>query len=125
CVGAEPAGEAVAARCAEPPQPPPASATPARSAAQQASAARLDVRRRRGLGRATPACALAMSALTVARGAGGRTRRARTRYTPATRRPEGRAMDFQPSERCAEFKERLTAFMDEHVYPAEPAYERQ
>jgi acyl-CoA dehydrogenase len=34
-------------------------------------------------------------------------------------------MDFQPSERCAEFKERLTAFMDEHVYPAEPAYERQ
>jgi acyl-CoA dehydrogenase len=34
-------------------------------------------------------------------------------------------MDFQPSERCAEFKERLTAFMDEHVYPAEELYERQ
>ncbi|MCW3030735.1 MAG: acyl-CoA dehydrogenase [Solirubrobacterales bacterium] len=34
-------------------------------------------------------------------------------------------MDFQPSERCAEFKERLTAFMDEHVYPAEEVYERQ
>ena len=34
-------------------------------------------------------------------------------------------MDFQPSERCAEFKERLTAFMDEHVLPAEPVYHRQ
>jgi acyl-CoA dehydrogenase len=34
-------------------------------------------------------------------------------------------MDFQPSERCQEFKERLTAFMDEHVYPAEAVYERQ
>jgi acyl-CoA dehydrogenase len=34
-------------------------------------------------------------------------------------------MDFQPSERCIEFKERLAAFMDEHVYPAEPVYERQ
>jgi acyl-CoA dehydrogenase len=34
-------------------------------------------------------------------------------------------MDFQPSERCVELQERLTAFMDEHVYPAEPVYERQ
>ncbi|HWX96524.1 MAG TPA: acyl-CoA dehydrogenase family protein [Solirubrobacteraceae bacterium] len=34
-------------------------------------------------------------------------------------------MDFEPSQRCSEFKERLTAFMDEHVYPAEPIYERQ
>src|ERR1039458_9678210 len=34
-------------------------------------------------------------------------------------------MDFQPSERCTEFKERLSAFMDEHVHPAEEAYERQ
>jgi acyl-CoA dehydrogenase len=34
-------------------------------------------------------------------------------------------MDFQPSERCIEFQERLKAFMDEHVYPAEPVYERQ
>jgi acyl-CoA dehydrogenase len=34
-------------------------------------------------------------------------------------------MDFQPSQRCSEFKERLTAFMDEHVYPAEEVYERQ
>jgi acyl-CoA dehydrogenase len=34
-------------------------------------------------------------------------------------------MDFQASERCVEFQERLRAFMDEHVYPAEPVYERQ
>src|SRR5665213_2523530 len=34
-------------------------------------------------------------------------------------------MDFEPSQRCTEFKERLTAFMDEHVYPAEAVYERQ
>ncbi len=34
-------------------------------------------------------------------------------------------MDFQPSERCIEFQERLSAFMDEHVYPAEPVYQRQ
>jgi acyl-CoA dehydrogenase len=34
-------------------------------------------------------------------------------------------MDFQPSARSLEFKERLTAFMDEHVHPAEPLYERQ
>jgi hypothetical protein len=25
-------------------------------------------------------------------------------------------MDFEPSERCREFTERLTAFMDDHVY---------
>lgn len=34
-------------------------------------------------------------------------------------------MDFQPSERCQEFKERLTAFMDEHIHPAESVYESQ
>jgi acyl-CoA dehydrogenase len=34
-------------------------------------------------------------------------------------------MDFQPSERCADFKERLTAFMDEQIYPAEELYERE
>jgi acyl-CoA dehydrogenase len=34
-------------------------------------------------------------------------------------------MDFQPSARCLEFKERLSAFMDEHVLPAEALYERQ
>jgi len=34
-------------------------------------------------------------------------------------------MDFQPSERCIEFTERLSAFMDEHIYPAEELYERQ
>ena len=34
-------------------------------------------------------------------------------------------MDFEPSARCTEFKERLSAFMDEHVYPAEEVYDRQ
>jgi acyl-CoA dehydrogenase len=34
-------------------------------------------------------------------------------------------MDFQPSERCVQFQERLNAFMDEHVYPAEAVYERE
>jgi acyl-CoA dehydrogenase len=34
-------------------------------------------------------------------------------------------MDFQPSERCSEFSERLSAFMTESVYPAEAVYERQ
>jgi acyl-CoA dehydrogenase len=34
-------------------------------------------------------------------------------------------MDFEPSQRCTEFKERLTAFTDEHVYPAEEVYASQ
>jgi acyl-CoA dehydrogenase len=34
-------------------------------------------------------------------------------------------MDFQPSERCLAFKERLGAFMDEHILPAEGLYEQQ
>jgi acyl-CoA dehydrogenase len=34
-------------------------------------------------------------------------------------------MDFQPSARSREFQERLIAFMDEHVYPAEEVYERE
>ncbi len=34
-------------------------------------------------------------------------------------------MDFEPSERCREFKERLSAFMDEHIYPSEAIYEQQ
>jgi acyl-CoA dehydrogenase len=34
-------------------------------------------------------------------------------------------MDFEPSQRCTEFKERLGAFMDEHIHPAEEVYERQ
>jgi acyl-CoA dehydrogenase len=34
-------------------------------------------------------------------------------------------MDFEPSPRCIEYTERLRAFMDEHVYPAEETYERQ
>ena len=31
-------------------------------------------------------------------------------------------MDFALSDRAAELRERLLAFMDEHVYPAEPVY---
>jgi acyl-CoA dehydrogenase len=34
-------------------------------------------------------------------------------------------MDFQPSQLCSEFVERLNAFMDQHVYPAEAVYQRQ
>jgi acyl-CoA dehydrogenase len=34
-------------------------------------------------------------------------------------------MDFEPSARCNEFKERLGAFMGDHVYPAEAVYESQ
>ena len=34
-------------------------------------------------------------------------------------------MDFQPSARSLELEERLAAFMDEHVYPAETLYERE
>ena len=29
-------------------------------------------------------------------------------------------MDFELSDRCKELRERLLAFMDDHVYPAEP-----
>jgi acyl-CoA dehydrogenase len=34
-------------------------------------------------------------------------------------------MDFEPTPRCREFSERLEAFMDERVYPAESVYEEQ
>jgi acyl-CoA dehydrogenase len=34
-------------------------------------------------------------------------------------------MDFEPSPRSRELQERLAAFMDEHIYPAEPVYEEQ
>jgi acyl-CoA dehydrogenase len=34
-------------------------------------------------------------------------------------------MDFELSDRCKDFRERLLAFMDERVYPAEPVYEEQ
>ena len=34
-------------------------------------------------------------------------------------------MDFQPSARSLQYRERLLAFMDERVYPAEAVYERQ
>jgi acyl-CoA dehydrogenase len=34
-------------------------------------------------------------------------------------------MDFEFSDRCNELRERLLAFMDEHIYPAEPVYHEQ
>ncbi|MFC4605791.1 acyl-CoA dehydrogenase family protein [Rhodococcus kronopolitis] len=34
-------------------------------------------------------------------------------------------MDFTPTERCVDYRERLLAFMDEHVYPAEKTYDDQ
>jgi acyl-CoA dehydrogenase len=34
-------------------------------------------------------------------------------------------MDFEPSERCRDFSERLTAFMEEHVHPAEAVFDEQ
>jgi acyl-CoA dehydrogenase len=34
-------------------------------------------------------------------------------------------MDFELSDRCQDFRERLLAFMDERVYPAERVYEEQ
>jgi acyl-CoA dehydrogenase len=34
-------------------------------------------------------------------------------------------MDFEPTDRCKDYLERVSAFMDEHVYPAEPVYERE
>jgi acyl-CoA dehydrogenase len=34
-------------------------------------------------------------------------------------------VNFEPTERGREFRERLEAFMDEHVYPAEPVYAQQ
>ncbi len=34
-------------------------------------------------------------------------------------------MDFEFSDRCKELRERLLAFMDEHVYPAEAVYHEQ
>jgi acyl-CoA dehydrogenase len=34
-------------------------------------------------------------------------------------------MEFAPSDRARDFVERLTAFMDERVYPAEAIYAEQ
>jgi len=34
-------------------------------------------------------------------------------------------MDFDFSDRCKELRERLLAFMDEHIYPNESVYEEQ
>ena len=34
-------------------------------------------------------------------------------------------MDFELTDRCKDFRERLLAFMDEHIYPAEHVYDEQ
>jgi acyl-CoA dehydrogenase len=34
-------------------------------------------------------------------------------------------MDFEASKRCQDFQQRLTSFIDEHVYPAEAVYAQQ
>ncbi|MGH2940897.1 MAG: acyl-CoA dehydrogenase family protein [Solirubrobacterales bacterium] len=34
-------------------------------------------------------------------------------------------MDFEPTDRCKDFQERLTSFMEEKIYPAEVIYEEQ
>jgi acyl-CoA dehydrogenase len=34
-------------------------------------------------------------------------------------------MNFAPSDRCRDYMERVNAFMDERIYPAEPVYEQQ
>ena len=34
-------------------------------------------------------------------------------------------MEFELTDRCKELRERLLAFMDEHVYPAEAVYHEQ
>ena len=34
-------------------------------------------------------------------------------------------MNFDLTDRAEDFQERVTAFMNEHVYPAEKVYERQ
>src|SRR5947199_202781 len=39
--------------------------------------------------------------------------------------PRREPMDFELTDRCNDFRERLLAFMDERVYPAERMYEEQ
>ena len=34
-------------------------------------------------------------------------------------------MDFELTDRCKEFQERVQAFMDERIYPAEPVVQQQ
>lgn len=34
-------------------------------------------------------------------------------------------MDFAPTPRALEYRDRLLAFMDEHIYPAEPVFSEQ
>ena len=50
---------------------------------------------------------------------GGRSR------NPALHAKEMTTMEFELTDRCKELRERLLAFMDEHVYPAEPVYHEQ
>ena len=53
-------------------------------------------------------------------------RRARNRHPLSTVKHQGdQLMEFELSDRCQEMRERLLAFMDEHVYPAEPVYHEQ
>ena len=40
-------------------------------------------------------------------------------------RSQSKIMDFELTDRCKDYQERVQAFMDEHVYPAEPVYEQQ
>ena len=44
---------------------------------------------------------------------------------PEIQRQEIRATNFELSDRATDFRERLLAFMDEHVYPAEPVWAEQ
>src|SRR5690349_3911984 len=55
-------------------------------------------------------------------GGGNVARRGRTDAVPLD---EGTAMDLEPSARGRDLRDRLLAFMDEHVYPAEAVYEAQ
>ena len=44
---------------------------------------------------------------------------------PRTRPPEGGVMNFEPTDRGKDYVERVTAFMDERIYPAEAVYDAQ
>ena len=96
-------------------------------AAPRAARAHRGAARARGSARA-PRCELCSAPSaphTVAAAPGADHAHGRPDIHRCVPRDQRRDMDFQPSERCAEFKERLTAFMDEHVYPAEEVYERE
>ena len=50
---------------------------------------------------------------------------ARPAASPPAQAKEMTEMNFELSDRCQQLRERLLAFMDEHVYPAEPVYHEQ